>query len=66
MVDLTGTTYALVGASIGSSYVLFSNLGLTQMGTIPLLNGRVADVKISPADKVRLWTGYFFTAAVSM
>lgn len=65
MVNLTGTTYALVGASVGTSYVLFSNLGLTQLGSLALLNGRVAKVKLSPADKVKIWAGYFFPAAVS-
>jgi hypothetical protein len=65
MVDLTATTYALVGAAAGTSYVFFSNVGLTQVGTMALLNGRIADIKLSPADKVMAWSGYFFSTAVS-
>lgn len=66
MPDLTGTTFALVGAAAGTSYVLFSNIGLSQMGVVPLLRGRLADVNLSPSDKVKTWYAYYKSGAVSL
>ncbi|BEJ15088.1 hypothetical protein CspHIS471_0408550 [Cutaneotrichosporon sp. HIS471] len=54
----------LFGSATASSYVLFSNLGMSQYGLIPYIRGKVADVQLSAVDKVKTWMGYFNKAKV--
>ncbi|KAL1405974.1 hypothetical protein Q8F55_007656 [Vanrija albida] len=62
MPDLRATTFALVGASQLHSLVLYTNVGATAFGVLPLLRGRLADVTISPRDKVKAWASYYHSA----
>lgn len=58
-------TYALVGAASATSYVLYTQVGLSQGGVVPLLKGSLApSVRISAADKVKIWRGFYNVAKV--
>lgn len=63
--SLSTATYALVGAASATSYVLYTQVGLSQGGVIPLLQGTLApSVRISSADKVKIWRGFYNAAKV--
>lgn len=53
-------TMSLVGSVTATSYVLFSHIGLSQYGPIPLLRGTLApDVQLRPSDKVKAWAAFY-------
>lgn len=64
--DLTLSTYALIGGSVVTSNVLFSNISTTAVGVVPLLNGRFGPIDIRVKDKVDIWTQFFKKASVSI
>ncbi|CAK9779982.1 DUF1772-domain-containing protein [Cutaneotrichosporon oleaginosum] len=59
MPNTTLAAIGLFGSATASSYVLFSNLGMSQYGLVPFIRGKVADVRLSAADKLRTWVGYY-------
>ena len=63
-IDLPTTTLLLVGASAATSYIFYSNVGLTQFGAVALLNGSLApDVKVNAYDKVKAWNAFYSKAS---
>ena len=66
-IDLPTTTLLLVGASAATSYIFYSNVGLTQFGAVALLNGSLApDVKVNAYDKVKAWNAFYSKASVGI
>ncbi len=59
MPNTTLAAIGLFGSATASSYVLFSNLGMSQYGLVPFIRGKVAEVHLSAADKVKTWVGYY-------
>lgn len=58
--------YALVGAMSATSYVLYTQVGLSQAGVIPLMRGTLAGkVNLSSAEKVKIWKEFYNSAKVS-
>lgn len=49
------TAVGLLGSVTATSYVLFSNLGVSQYGLIPFIQGKLVDVKLSGSDKAKTW-----------
>lgn len=66
MVNNTLVAVGLFGSATASSYVFFSNLGMSQYGLVPYLQGKVANVKLSGSDAVKTWQGYYDNGKASI
>lgn len=64
MANSTLTAVGLFGSATATSYVFLHNLGMSQYGLIPYLEGKVANVKLSASDKVKTWQSYYNAAMV--
>ncbi|ORY34059.1 hypothetical protein BCR39DRAFT_518307 [Naematelia encephala] len=63
MFGLPDSTVVLTGGLISTSYVLFSNLGMSQIGIIPLINGRLGEFHLPARERAKAWSLYFKQAA---
>lgn len=54
-----------VGLLVNSA-ILFGNLGTDLAGAVPIAKEKLGDSNLKPKDRVRLWSLFYKTAAVSL
>lgn len=64
--DLSLSTYALIGGNVITSNVLFGTLGISTMGALPILNGRFGDYGLRTKDKLNMFATFFKKGGVSL